>query len=216
MAEVSSATLAITVIILTLIVVVMWIRRKRKGQTLIDGLYMEIATPNHREMVFLGEIVVPHDHVFAEGPCLITDILVNRMFMKNHIGIKWGQRVIGAASRAGEHPAVIPLPENLIVSKTLARAMMGPAKTVSMARLLRRVGGIAYPVPRDTPRLMDASWTLIGGTLPGGAHPRKRQAPQPPHQPLSVNVPVVVVDQKATAPVSRAGTGAIYEPLIPE
>ena len=183
MADISSATLAITVIILTLIVVVMWIRRKRKGQNLIDGLYVEVATPNHREVVFLGEIVVPHDHMFSEGPCLITDIMVNRMFLKNHIAIKWGQRVIGAASRVGEHPAVIPLPENLIVSKELARAMMGPAKTVSMARLLRRVGGIAYPVPRDMPRLMDASWTLVGGALQGGAHPRKRQAP---HHPINL------------------------------
>ena len=173
MAEVSSTTLAITVIILTLNVVVMWVRRKRKAQGMIDGLYVEVATPNHRKVVFLGEIVVPHDHVFSEGSCLITDIMVNRMFLKNHISIKWGQRVIGAASRVGEHPAVISLPENLIVSKTLARAMMGPAKTVSMARLLRRVGGIAYPVPRDLPRLMDASWTLVGGAVMGGAYPRK-------------------------------------------
>ena len=109
--------------------------------------------------------------------------------------------MIGAASRVGEHPAMIPLPENL---------------TVSMARLLRRVGGIAYPVPRDMPRLMDASWTLVGGALQGGAHPRKRQAPPPPNQPLSVNVPTLVMDRLPTAPDSISGTGAVYEPLIPE
>ena len=58
MSEVSSATLAITVI---------WIKRKRKAQDMIHGLYVEVAAPNHREVVFLGEIVVPHDHVFSEG-----------------------------------------------------------------------------------------------------------------------------------------------------
>ena len=192
-------------------------RRKKRSQEHIDGLYLEIATPNHREMVFLGEIVVPDDHMFSEGTCLITDILVNRMFLKKHIAIKWGQRVIGAASRIGEHPAVIPLPENLIVSKTLARAMMGPAKTGSMARLLRQVGGIAYPIPRDMPRLMDASWTLVGGALPGGPFPSKRQAPSPPPQPLSVMVPRLVTDPIPSAPEQdRAGTGAVYEPLRPE
>ena len=104
---------------------------------MIDGLYVEVPTPNHWEVVFLGEMVMPHDHVCSEGSCLITDIMVNRMFLKKHIAIKQGQRVISAASRVGEHLVVIPLPENLIVSKTLARAMMGPAKSVSMARLLR-------------------------------------------------------------------------------
>ena len=153
---------------------------------------------------------------FQKGHGLITDIIVNRMFLKKHITIKWGQQVIGAASRVGEHSAVIPLPENLIVSKTLARAMMGPAKSVSMARLLRRVGGIAYPVPRNMPRLMEVFWTLVGGALYGGAHPRKRQAPQPPRQPLSVNVPTLVVDQTPSAPESSVGTGAVYEPLIQE
>ena len=211
-AEMLSAILAVTVIILILIVVVMWMRRKKRANVLIDGLYVEFATPNHREVVFLGEIVVPHDHVFSEGTCLVTDILVNRMFLKNHIAVKWGQRVIGAASRQGEHPAVIPLPENLIVSKTLARAMMGPAKCVSMARLLRRVGGIAYPIPRDVPRLMDASWTLVGGALMGDVRPRKRQAPSPPREPLSVNIPMANIDHGPTVPEHhRMGTGAVYE-----
>ena len=55
---------------------------------MIDGLYVEVPTPNHWEVVFLGEMVMPHDHVCSEGSCLITDIMVNRMFLKKHIAIK--------------------------------------------------------------------------------------------------------------------------------
>ena len=79
---------------------------------------------------------------------------------------------------------------------------MGPARTGSMARLLGRVGGIAYPILWDMPGLMDASWTLVGGALPGGPRPRKMQAPSlsPPPQPLSVMVPRSVTDPTPSAP----------------
>ena len=90
---------------------------KEAEQRVNDELYVEIVTPSHHEMVFLGEIVVPHNHVFMEGDCLITDFLVYQMFLENDIAVKCCQRIISMASSLGEHPAVIPLPQDIMVSK---------------------------------------------------------------------------------------------------
>ena len=56
-----------------------------------------------------------------------------------------------------------------------------------------------------------------GGALPGGAHPRKRQAPPLPQQPLFVMVPRSVSEPAPPAPEQKwTGTGAVYEPLRPK
>ena len=221
-AEVSSATLAVTVAILVMILLILWYRRRRIKGRMVDGLYVEFASPSQRDMVFLGEVMIPHDHIFVEGEVLVMSVDVNKMFLKTHVGVKWGQRVMGAATRMGDHPAVIPLPHTIVVSKSLARILDGPAQSVTMTRLLRRVSGTAYPVPKDVPRLIDAGWSVIGGRGGRDRPPDTRVDPTPFLETLPKTA---FRDQTASAPSippppgftdeSRLGTGAVYEPLKP-
>ena len=156
------------------------------------------------ETVFLGEVEIPHAHIFTEGRTLVRDCVVNQICLRSMLRVRWEMKLRGAATRPGEHPITIPLPETVFVSRRLSRYLLGPGKTSTMVRLLRYSSGLASPVPSGVPRLIDAGWTRLGGRTRGRATaPTLRRSPSDSDQDAAVHVP------------SREGTGAVYEALIP-
>ena len=118
------------------------------------------------ETIFLGELAMPHDHAYTEGCTLIRDIIVNQLCLKYTLTITWGIHLMGAATRPGQQPSAVPLPDTIQVSKKLARLMMGNMKSATRARLLKYSAGLATPVPMGVPRLIDAGWSDVGGEWP--------------------------------------------------
>ena len=160
----SPAILAVLLAVLVnLVCVVVWRKRSRLLKNTVDSLYIQFLTPDHLETVFLGELTIPYDHTFTEGNILVTDVVVNQFCLRYTLTITWGLQLKGAATRPGQHPANIPLPETIAVSKKLARLMLGTAKYMSMTRLLKYSCNLARPIPMGVPRLVDAGWSDLGG-----------------------------------------------------
>ena len=64
----TAAVLAIVLLLLVLAVAVLvWKKRRAILRSTTDGVYIQFATPTHQEVVLLGEITVPVDHLFLEG-----------------------------------------------------------------------------------------------------------------------------------------------------
>ena len=160
----SSTTLAIILILLVIVICFFCYKRRRTLLTrTVDGLYVQFSTPQHVETVFLGEVEIPHAHIFTEGRTLVRDCVVNQICLRSTLRVRWEMKLRGAATRPGEHPVTIPLPETVFVSRHLSRYLLGPGKTSTMVRLLRYSSGLASPVPSGVPRLIDAGWTRLGG-----------------------------------------------------
>ena len=202
----STAILAVLLTVLVIFVcVVFWRKRRRLLKKTVDGLYVQFSTPHHLETVFLGELTIPYDHTFTEGTVLVTDVIVNQFCLRYTLTVTWGIRLKGAATRPGQHPANVPLPETLSVSKKLARLMLGTTKYMTMTRLLKYSGGLATPIPMGVPRLIDAGWSDLGAEQ---YTPRRRvdELPSAPRR-------AVQADSSLADHELRSGTGAVYEPL---
>ena len=159
--ETSSATptsTAILAVLLALLVILMcvvvWRKRRRLLKKTVDGLYNQLSTPQHLETVSLGEHIIPYDHTFTEGNVLVTDVVVNQFCLQYTLTIMWGLQLKGAATRPGQHPANIPLPETIAVSKNPARLMLGTAKYMILTRLLKYSCNLATPIHIGVPRLV--------------------------------------------------------------
>merc|ERR1712121_582761 len=139
--------------------------RRKKKQCVADGLYIQINAPALMETIFLGEIVLPHDHLYTEGESLIREVNVNHLLLKVVAHITWGMSLKAAATRPGQDPLDLPLPETLAISSSLAKAMIGPQKGAIMARLVRYSNGLAAPVPMGLPRLVESGWSRLGGDV---------------------------------------------------
>ena len=160
----STAILAVLLaVLIILICVVVWRKRRRLLKRTVDGLYIQFSTPHHLETVFFGELTIPYDHTFTERSVLVTDVVVNQFCLRYTLTITWGLQLKGATTRPGQHPANIPLPETIAVSKKLARLMLGTAKYMSMTRLLKYSCNLATPIPKGDPRLVDMGWSDLGG-----------------------------------------------------
>ena len=158
------AALAMLLAILVIVIVtIVWLKRRQLRRQTIDGLYIQLVNPHIMETIFLGELAMPHDHAYTEGCILIRDIIVNQLCLKYTLTITWGIHLMGAATRPGQQPSVVPLPDTIQVSKKLARLMMGNMKSATRARLLKYSAGLATPVPMGVPRLIDAGWSDVGG-----------------------------------------------------
>ena len=150
------AILVITVVTLA------WLKRQQLRQRTIDGLYIQLVNPHIMEMIFLGELAMPHDHAYTEGYVLIRDIVENQLCLKYTLTVTWGIHLMGAATRPGQQPSIIPLPDTIQVSRKLARLMMGNMKNATRARLLKYSAGLATPVPMGVPRLINTGWSDVG------------------------------------------------------
>ena len=204
----STAILAVPLAVLVILVcVVVWRKRRRLLKKTVDGLYIKFSMPHHLEMVFLGELTIPYDHTFTEGNVLLTDVVLNQFCLRYTLTITWGLQLKGAATRPGQHPANIPLPETIAVSKKLALLMLGNAKYMAMTRLLKYSCNLATPIPMGVPRLVDAGWSDLGGeNFP--VQRRMDELPTAPRHTVRRDNQMDIADQD-----SRAGTGAVYEPL---
>ena len=95
-------------------------------------VYVQFSTPMHQEVVFLGEVTIPVDHLFLEGSVLLKDAMVNQLCVKCTLTVHWRAQLKGAANRPGMpgmHPVTIPLPTTLGVSRRLAGLMLGAVNT---------------------------------------------------------------------------------------
>ena len=92
---------------------------KEEGHSTVhlDGIYIQFATPTHQEMVLLGEVTIPVDHLFLEGSVLLKDATMIQVWMKCILTIQWRATLKGAANRPGMHPVTIPLPNTIEISK---------------------------------------------------------------------------------------------------
>ena len=213
------AVLAILLAILVIAVVtIAWLKRRQLRQRTIDGLYIQLVNPHIMEMIFLGELAMPHDHAYTEGCVLIRDIVVNQLCLKYTLTVTWGINLMGAATRPGQLPSVIPLPDTIQVSRKLARLMMGSMKNATRARLLKYSAGLATPVPMGVPRLIDAGWSDVGAEWPDQVN-RPSAIPNAPPRTL----PSIMGDIERQASSSRRSTRsrpakkeneAVYEALV--
>ena len=156
---------ALAVLLATLVIMVAtiaWLKRRQLRRRTIDGLYIQLVNPHLLETIFLGELAMPHDHAYTEGCVLVRDVVVNQLCLKYTLTVTWGVQLMGAATRPGQQPSVIPLPDTIQVSRKLARLMMGNMKNATRARLLKYSAGLATPVPMGVPRLIDAGWSDVG------------------------------------------------------
>ena len=135
-------------------------------RTTINGVCIQFATPIHQEVVFLGEVTVPMDHLFLKGSVPLKDAMVNQLCVKCTLTIHWQAILKGAANRLGMHPITIPLPTNLEISRRLAGQMLGAGKYLTMVRLLKYTSGLATPIPANMPRLVDSGWSTLGEESP--------------------------------------------------
>ena len=197
------AVLAILLAILVIAVVtIAWLKRRQLRQRTIDGLYIQLVNPHIMEMIFLGELAMPHDHAYTEGCVLIRDIVVNQLCLKYTLTVIWGIHLMGAATRPGQQPSIIPLPDTIQVSRKLARLMMGSMKNATRARLLKYSAGLATPVPMGVPRLIDAGWSEVGAEWPDQVN---RHIAIPNAPPCSL--PSITGDADRQAAPSRRMTG---------
>ena len=202
----STAILAVLLTVLVIFIcVVFWRRRRRLLKKTVDGLYVQFSTPHHLETVFLGEMTIPYDHTFTEGNVLVTDVLVNQFCLKYTLTVTWGLRS-GNQTRQPD-PANVPLPESILVSKKLARLMLGTSQYMTMTTLLKYSCGLATPIPMGVPRLVDAGWSDLGAK-PFPLRRRVDKLPSAPHRVAREEVAINQDDQDL-----RSGTGAVYEPL---
>ena len=138
-------------------------KKTSSSEKSMDGLYIQFSTPHHLETVFLGELTIPYNHTFTIRNVLVTDVVVNQFCLRYTLTINWGLQLKGAATRPGQHPANIQLPETIAVSEKLARLMLGTAKYMTMTRLLKYSCNLAMPIPMGVPWLVDAGWSDLGG-----------------------------------------------------
>ena len=125
----TAAVLAIVLLLLKLAVLVLvWKKRRAIMRTTVDGVYIKFSTPTHQEVVFLGEVTIPVDHLFLEGTVLLRDTMVNQLCVKCTLTVQWQAQLKGAANWPGMHPVTIPLPTTLGVSRRLAGLMLGAGK----------------------------------------------------------------------------------------
>ena len=79
----SAKVLAIVLQLLILAVAVLvWKKRRVIMRTTVGGVYIQFSTPTHQEVVFLGEVTIPVDHLFLEGSVLLKDAMVNQLCVK--------------------------------------------------------------------------------------------------------------------------------------
>ena len=98
------AVLAILLAILVIAVVtIAWLKRRQLRQRTIDGLYIQLVNPHIMEMIFLGELAMPHGHAYTEGCVLIRDIVVNQLCLKDTLTVTWGINLMGAATPFTRH-----------------------------------------------------------------------------------------------------------------
>ena len=123
----TAAVLAIVLLLLILAVAVLiWKNRRAIMRTTIDGVYIQFSTPTHQEAVFLGEVTIPVDHLFLEGPVLLKDAMVNQLCLKSTLTLHWHAQLKGAANSPGMYPVTIPLPTTVEVSRRLTSLMIPP------------------------------------------------------------------------------------------
>ena len=170
------------------------------------------------EMIFLGELAMPHDHAYTEGCVLIWDIVVNQLYLKYTLTVTWGVHLMGVATRPGQQLSIIPLPDTIQVSRKLACLMMDSMKNATRARLLKYSAGLATPVPMGVPRLIDAGWSDGGAEWPDQVN---RHSAIPNGPPCSL--PSITGDADRQAAPSRRMTGdrpankereVVYEALV--
>ena len=107
----NATTVAVLAILLAALVIavvmIAWLKRRQLRQRTIDGLYIQLVNPHIMEMIFLGELAMPHDHAYTEGCVLIRDIVVNQLCLKYTLTVTWGIHLMGAATRPGQQPSII-------------------------------------------------------------------------------------------------------------
>ena len=206
----TAAVLAIVLLLLVLAVAVLvWRKRKAIMRSTTDGVYIQFATPTHQEVVLLGDVTVPMDHLFLEGSVLLKDATMTQVWMKCILTIQWRAILKGAANRPGMHPVTIPLPNTIEISKRLAGLMLGASKYTTMVRLLKYNSGLATPIPANMPRLVDSGWLTLGEEPPAVRNVveamRMRKNRPPATRPRPSSMENIVMD--------RRGTGAVYKLL---
>ena len=86
----TAAVLAIVLLLLVVAVgVLVWKKRKAILRSTTDRVYIQFATPTHQEVVLLGEVTVPVDHLFLEGSVLLKDATMTQVWMKCILTIQW-------------------------------------------------------------------------------------------------------------------------------
>ena len=63
-----------------------------------DGVYIQLATPTHQEVVLSGEVTIHVDHLFLEGSVLLRDATMTQVWMKCILTIRWRATLKGAAN----------------------------------------------------------------------------------------------------------------------
>ena len=71
---------------------------------LVDGLYVQFSTITHQEIVFLGEVTIPMDHLYLEGSVLIKDTIVNQLCFYVHTN----SALAGSAERSNCSTRYVP------------------------------------------------------------------------------------------------------------
>ena len=159
----TAVILAVVLLLLILVItVLLWQKRHAIMWTTVDGLYVQFSTITHQEIVFLGEVTIPVDHLYLEGSVLIKDTIVNQLCFTCTLTLHWQAQLKGATVRPGMYPVTIPLPETNEVSKRLAGIMLGAGKNDTLVRLLKYTSGLATPIPSNLPRLIDSGWSTLG------------------------------------------------------
>ena len=144
----TAVILAVVLLLLILVITVfVWQKRRTIMRTTVDGLYVQFSTITHQEVIFLGEVTIPVDHLYLEGSVLIKDTIVNQLCLTCTLTVHWRAQLKGATVRPGMYPVTIPLPETIEVSKRLAGIMLGAGKNDTLVRLLKYTSGLATPIP---------------------------------------------------------------------
>ena len=164
----TTAVLAVVLLLLLVLAVAVLVWKKRKAimRSTTNRVYIQFATPTHQEVVLLGEVTVPVNHLFLEGSVLLRDDTMTQVGMKCILTIRWRATLKGAANRPGMHPVTIPLPNTIEISKRLAVLMLGAGKYTTMVRLLKYNSGLATPIPANMPHLVDSGWSTLGEEPP--------------------------------------------------
>ena len=173
-----------------------------------DGVYIQLATPTHQEVVLSGEVTIHVDHLFLEGSVLLRDATMTQVWMKCILTIRWRATLKGAANRQGMHPRyTLSRYPNDWWYECWGQVNIPPGQ-VNIPPL-SDYSGLATPIPASMPRPVDSGWSTLGEEPPTVRHlvemTKMRKDGPPATRPRPSSMENIVMD--------RRGTGAIYEPL---
>ena len=96
----TAVILAVVLLLLILVItVLLWQKRRTIMRTTVDGLYVQFSTITHQEIIFLGEVTIPVDHLYLEGSVLIKDTIVYQLCLTCTLTVHWRAQLKGATVR---------------------------------------------------------------------------------------------------------------------